>query len=208
MRRDSLLHSMAKQESRPALLLVVRGSSGPRVEPPAGDCRFRGGAAVSTCAFAARPRRASGGRLPRRSLVVHSEHLAGSPTPARRGTARGARAPLRLRKRRECGRELRDDARLVYGRGLRAPPRGHDPRGCERATPRCGGAAHSGWRGVREASVSRSSRSGGGWCWHACDARQRWSHRPPARSGRGAPRLRCRRRPSPFRRPRAWTAGP
>jgi hypothetical protein len=130
------------------------------------------------------------------------------PTPARRGTARGARAPLRLRKRRECGRELRDDARLVYGRGLRAPPRGHDPRGCERATPRCGGAAHSGWRGVREAGVSRSSRSGGGWCWHACDARQRWSHRPPARSGRGAPRRRCRRRPSPFRRPRAWTAGP
>jgi hypothetical protein len=62
--------------------------------------------------------------------------------------------------------------------------------------------------GVREAGVSRSSRSGGGWCWHACDARQRWSHRPPARSGRGAPRLRCRRRPSPFRRPRAWTAGP
>ena len=159
-------------------------------------------------AAAPRPRRASGRRCPGgRSSCIPSIWRA-RPTPARRGTARGARAPLRLRKRRECGRELRDDARLLYGRGLRAPPRGHDPRGCEGATPRCGGAAYSGWRGVREAGVSRSSRSGGGWCWHACDARQRWSHRPPARSGRGAPRLRCRRRPSPFRRPRAWTAGP
>ena len=33
------------------LLRFVRGSSGPRVEQPAGDCRFRGEAAVSTCAF-------------------------------------------------------------------------------------------------------------------------------------------------------------
>jgi hypothetical protein len=51
------------QSGRPctALLLIVRGSTGSRVEPPAGDCRFRGGAAVSACASAARPERASRG---------------------------------------------------------------------------------------------------------------------------------------------------
>lgn len=144
-------------------------------------------------ALARRAFRASGGLAPR-PLVARD-----------RAWGQGPAAPAQTAR---VWARLRDDARLVYGRGLRAPPRGHDPRGCERATPRCGGAAHSGWRGVREAGVSRSSRSGGGWSWHACDARQRWSHRPPARSGRGAPRLRCRRRPSPFRRPRAWTAGP
>jgi hypothetical protein len=159
-----------------------------------------------------------------RSEIVRSERTVGACPGARSSAFRafGARAsrplvaglrvgrggPLRLRKRRECRRESRDDARLVCDRGLRASPCGHDPRGCERATPRCGGAAHSSWRGVREAAVSWSSRSGGGWCWHACDARQRWTHRPPARSGRGAPRLRCRRRPSRSRLPRAWTAGP
>jgi hypothetical protein len=39
-------------------LLFVRGSSGPRIEPPAGDCRFRGRAAVFTCVSAACPQRA------------------------------------------------------------------------------------------------------------------------------------------------------
>ena len=93
------------------------------------DAGARGGPIARLLALGARPRRASGGRLPRRSLVVRSEHLAGSPPrPLVAGprVGRGARCAC---KRRECGRELRDDARLMYGRGLRAPPRGHDPRG-------------------------------------------------------------------------------
>jgi hypothetical protein len=93
----------------------------------------------------------------------HSVIWRARPTPARRGTARGARAPLRLRKRRECGRELRDDARLVYGRGLRAPPRGHDARGV-RGQPR--GAAglpiRVGAACARRVSAGRCGLAAGG----------------------------------------------
>jgi len=49
--------SPAGRRSPPPLLLVQRGGER-RFEPPAGDCRFRSGAAASTCAPAARPFRA------------------------------------------------------------------------------------------------------------------------------------------------------
>jgi hypothetical protein len=132
-----------------ALLVLVRGSSEPRVEPPARHCRFRRGAAVSTALMLVAPGRARPAAQVARSL---SSRMEGSPAYAHRRARRRPRP--RPAQRGRDGRSV--GARSRSRRGTRPEnPLGRDH--VQRVPLRSLAAGTSGKRHSRTCRRSASS---------------------------------------------------